>query len=149
MEPERHIEKVLRELAKRRRDEAGEPHELHPATRRLFQGEIARQYAKRERGSERSFFARFGRVFVYAACFLALILGAILLMPSLHPSNSKQLASAPNTHANKELAPMKTPAPTVSDATSSDEFASARNTPSESAPKNQDVRSDQLSKVKS
>src|SRR5215470_16254247 len=99
MEPERHIEKVLRELAKRRRDEAGEPHELHPATRRLFQGEIARRYAKRRQGEEPSFFARFGRVFAYAACFLALILCAILLVPSAIRTKSKQMASAPSRGA--------------------------------------------------
>ena len=46
-EPERPIEKLLRAAAKKRRDEAGAPFELHPADRRLLQGEVARQFASR------------------------------------------------------------------------------------------------------
>ena len=42
MEPERQIEKLLRAYAKNRRAQAGNPLALHPATRRLLQGEIAR-----------------------------------------------------------------------------------------------------------
>jgi hypothetical protein len=43
-DPERQIEKLLRAAAKKRRDEAGAPFELHPASRRLLQGEVARRY---------------------------------------------------------------------------------------------------------
>ena len=43
MEPERNIEKLLRAYAKRRRAKAGDAFTLHPATRRLLQGEVARQ----------------------------------------------------------------------------------------------------------
>ena len=43
MEPERDIEKLLRAYAKRRRAKAGDAFTLHPATRRLLQGEVARQ----------------------------------------------------------------------------------------------------------
>ena len=48
-EPERPIEERLRAYAKKRRHEAGDPLQLHPATRRLLQGEVARQFAKQER----------------------------------------------------------------------------------------------------
>jgi len=48
-EPERHIEKQLKAYANKRRSEAGAPLELHPATRRLLHGEIARK-ASRPRG---------------------------------------------------------------------------------------------------
>ncbi len=41
-EPERDIEKILRACAKKRREEAGAAVEMHPATRRLLHGEIAR-----------------------------------------------------------------------------------------------------------
>ncbi len=44
MNDDRPIEKLLRRYAKKRRDEAGPPVELHPATRRLLQGEITRQF---------------------------------------------------------------------------------------------------------
>src|SRR6266403_1738058 len=49
MEPERPIEKLLRAWAKKRRDDAGAPLELHPATRRLLQGEVARRFGKEPR----------------------------------------------------------------------------------------------------
>lgn len=45
-EPERPIEKLLRAAAEKRREEAGAPFELHPATRRLLQGEVTRRFAK-------------------------------------------------------------------------------------------------------
>ncbi|MCW5554139.1 MAG: hypothetical protein KIS67_18530 [Verrucomicrobiae bacterium] len=44
MENERPIEKLLRRYAKRRGEEAAAPLELHPANRRLLQGEVTRQY---------------------------------------------------------------------------------------------------------
>ena len=46
MEPERPIEKLLRACARKRRDEAGPPFELHPATRRWLQGEVARRFGR-------------------------------------------------------------------------------------------------------
>ncbi|TAL03481.1 MAG: hypothetical protein EPO07_06190 [Verrucomicrobia bacterium] len=46
MNDERPIEKLLRRFAKKRRDEAGAPLELHPATRRLLQSEVSRQFRK-------------------------------------------------------------------------------------------------------
>src|SRR6266404_235800 len=49
MEPERPIENLLRAWAKKRRDDAGAPLEMHPATRRLLQGEVARRFAKEPR----------------------------------------------------------------------------------------------------
>lgn len=49
-EPERPIETLLHAAAKKRRDEAGAPFELHPADRRVLQGEVARRFAKPERG---------------------------------------------------------------------------------------------------
>ncbi len=45
-DPERPIEKVLRACAEKRRDEAGGPFEMHPATRRLLQSEAAQRFAK-------------------------------------------------------------------------------------------------------
>src|SRR5882672_320178 len=54
MEPERPVEKMLRDYAKKRREEAGAPLELHAATRRLLQGEVARRRAKNQ-GQPQSF----------------------------------------------------------------------------------------------
>jgi hypothetical protein len=60
-EPERPIERLLRATAKKRRDEAGAPLELHPATRRLLQGEAARKYPAAQR-TRRSFFQGLGQL---------------------------------------------------------------------------------------
>jgi hypothetical protein len=43
-EPQRPIEKLLRDAAQKRREQAGAPFELHPATRKMLQGEVARQF---------------------------------------------------------------------------------------------------------
>src|SRR5580704_12270059 len=43
MEPERKIEKWLRAYAKKRRGQAKDSFDLHPASRRMLQDEIARQ----------------------------------------------------------------------------------------------------------
>ena len=45
-EPERDIEKQLRAYAKERRERAGPPIEMHPATRKMLQSEAARLKAK-------------------------------------------------------------------------------------------------------
>ena len=52
MNDERPIEKLLRRYTKKRRDDAGTPVELHPATRRMLQGEVARRFPKRAAAGE-------------------------------------------------------------------------------------------------
>src|ERR1043166_1077169 len=42
-EPDKPIEQLLKKYAEKRRQDAGAPVEMHPATRRLLQGEVARQ----------------------------------------------------------------------------------------------------------
>lgn len=49
MQPERDIEKLLRAYAKQRGADAEPPLVLHPATRRLLQGEVARRYGAQAR----------------------------------------------------------------------------------------------------
>jgi hypothetical protein len=46
IEPERPIEKRLRAVAQKRREEAGNSFDLHPVNRRLLHDEIARKYPK-------------------------------------------------------------------------------------------------------
>lgn len=60
MNDERPIERLLRRYAMKRREDAGAPLELHPATRRMLQGELARQFPGRETagGRERTTFAQ-------------------------------------------------------------------------------------------
>src|SRR5688572_23526371 len=41
-EPEKKIEELLHAYSRKRREDAGAPLEVHPATRRMLQGEVAR-----------------------------------------------------------------------------------------------------------
>ena len=121
MNDERPIEKLLRRFAKKRRADAGAPVELHPATRRLLQGEVAGQFskagAKPKSGLGEILAGLIGRWgYTAAARAVALIMGALLL-PSLSKSGKNaQLAeksasfelakneSAPVDSADKEVA---------------------------------------------
>ncbi len=93
MDNERPIEKLLRDYAAQRRAQAGEPRELHPATRRLLQGEVARQYPRtgREGSVVARFFARWRPGFVYALCALALV---AISLPLLLQSTKKNESTA-------------------------------------------------------
>src|SRR2546423_1782408 len=89
-EPERPIEKTLRACAKKRREEAGAPLELHPATRRLLQGEVARQFGRQAR-NPRAFSVFMAGIWpkaVLGVAVLAIIgLLAAILIPALNKSN--------------------------------------------------------------
>jgi hypothetical protein len=93
-EPERPIEKLLRAAAKKRRDEAGMPLELHPATRRLLQGEVASKYAKPGR-ERRGFAEMLGQLWPRfaggAAIFAVLALAVYVLLPGPGTSNQEAL----------------------------------------------------------
>jgi hypothetical protein len=80
MDPERPIEKLLREAARARRAQAGSQ-ELHPANRRMLQGEIARKFGSGSR-ENRSFFELFmPRLGWAAAMLVGLGLAASLMLP--------------------------------------------------------------------
>src|ERR1041385_5051405 len=101
MNDERPIEKLLRRYGKKRRDEAGAPPELHPATRRLLQGEVARQFPKARaepRGvSLAEIFAALRRRWVYGVTALAgLLIAGAMILPALSKARSKaQFAKQP------------------------------------------------------
>ena len=91
MEPERKIEKRLRAYAKKRRAEAGDSLELHPANRRLLLGEAARRAPG---PGESSLFplilAVFRRRLVFALCVVAItFLGASIFLPGLSLAKKK------------------------------------------------------------
>src|SRR5579872_1732931 len=120
-EPERDIEKVLRASAKKRREDAGAPLELHPATRRLLHGEVAR-LRPNIRGTSNIWFrmlagSRMRLVLNVSAVALLLLVASVLLLPSLSKSKSKaslvgyQLAMQDKSRTDRP-APT-TPAPEV------------------------------------
>ena len=111
-EPERPIEKLLRTAAKKRRDEAGAPLELHPATRRLLQGEVARTFAKPMHPA-RSFIGVFSqlwpRIAGGAAIFAILVLAGYVLLPGAGKGKPETLLARnepmPQAQPSKQLLP--------------------------------------------
>lgn len=120
MEPERKIEKLLRAFAKKRRDAAGAPLDLHPATRRLLQGEVARRAPGQREGN---FFLKVfgGRRpgFVYAVCVAAVVcICAAVLLPVLNQRERKiQLAEANRTEMSRRSDQPAAPPPSAMPAT--------------------------------
>lgn len=92
MESERDIEKRLKAYAAKRRQDAGAPLELHPATRWLLQGAAARRRPK-PAGDESWLaraFAAMRPQFAVAACVLVgLAIAAAVFLPMLSRSKSK------------------------------------------------------------
>ena len=103
-DPERPIEKLLRSCAEKRREEAGAPLELHPATRRLLQGEVARQFPKpaSQAGATQSFLGRFWPRLAWGLAGAAALAAVILVLvpartekPELLARNEPAAKSAP------------------------------------------------------
>ncbi len=101
MEPERKIEKLLRAYAKKRRAEAGDSLKLHPATRRLLQGEAARRAPRPGKAGTPGFFlAVFWRRLVFALCVVATaFIGVSLFRPAWNPAKK----GAPSVSAMNNL----------------------------------------------
>jgi len=122
MNEERPIEKLLRRYATKRRVEAGAPPELHPATRRLLQGEVARQFPKpvsESKSPKVGFFALFAQRWAYAVgIFVVLGLAAVMILPSLNKSNKDamlaQKSASEDLAVRESIAPA--PAPTLASA---------------------------------
>src|ERR1019366_8986441 len=97
-EPERPIKKLLHAAAKKRRDEAGAPLELHPATRRLLQGEAARKFL-RAQGATRSFLQSLGQLwprFAWGVGMLAVLGATVWLLVPMPGKNEPHALLAKN-----------------------------------------------------
>ena len=105
--PERNIEKLLKAWAQKRRADAGAPLELHPATRRMLQGEVARRTAKMPRPA--NVFLRFFSLLRPQLAFGVAILAVLLVATwALLPGSNKARWKA--AMAAKEYAAAKKPA---------------------------------------
>lgn len=90
MEPERPIEKLLRGFAKKRLDDAGPPMELHPATRHLLQGEVARGRPRQTRGGAFSLVTTLLRPGIIAsACVVLVLIGVATFLPVLNRAKTR------------------------------------------------------------
>src|SRR5262245_36118440 len=89
LEPERPIEKLLRDCAKRRAEEARTDFEMHPATRKLLQSEVARHFGKGEpkRKSVADLLAGFGPRFAWTVgAVAAVIVLMTVFLPKKEPA---------------------------------------------------------------
>ncbi len=116
-EPERDIEKTLRAYAKKRRDDPGAPVEMHPATRRLLQGEVARLRGGKAPDKPNFWAQLFGgswpRIAINVSIFVVLAAtAAVLMLPSLSRSKMQsrhvlaeyRLRDAEDVNGNRRLA---------------------------------------------
>ena len=94
MSDERPIEKLLRRYAKKRSDDAGAPMEMHPATRRLLQGEVARQFRKAGAGKDSStgWWAALRARWIYATAAVSAVVVATILVVNHNPPGVHKLA---------------------------------------------------------
>ena len=111
MEPERKIEKLLRAFAKKRQADAGDAIKLHPATRRLLQGEVARRLSKPRAGTLPLWQLLRKRWAVGLGFALVLCLGAALFWPTLRQpttttKNVEVMSSAKSLGAAATIAAM-------------------------------------------
>src|SRR5215469_10345761 len=103
MEPERKIEKWLKAYAKKRRAQAGEPFNLHPATRRLLQSEVARDKPKPEDDDESVSLwevirQQWALLLSFAVC---IFLFGIILLPAAY--NAKKRAELATMSGAREI----------------------------------------------
>src|SRR5258707_7336984 len=99
-EPDKPIEQVLKNYAEKRRQDAGAPLEMHPATRKLLQGEVAgqRRPAGDGNGSFLNLLMTFWPRFAFAGSAVALLTVVIWLsLPKSEPT--RQMARAPEKSA--------------------------------------------------
>jgi hypothetical protein len=129
MEPERPIEKLLRVFAKKRRDQAGAPREMPPATRRLLQNEAARRAAKGEENFFVMLLALIRRHAVFAVCLIAFgLAGAWLLLRNNSGAEKIRSVALQKIDANFRRESEATPAASPPPASLPDESALARKT---------------------
>src|SRR5437588_5811213 len=130
-DPERPIEKVLRACARHRGESAGPPLELHPANRRLLQGEVVRRFG-RPTGAERSFLSVWLRLWPglgwSLATLTALGLAAVLMLPS-STREQKPTVLAMNDVLKKAEVPQKAEVEQLRDQRDAVAQAGAKNAP--------------------
>jgi hypothetical protein len=138
-EPQKPIEGLLHTYARRRREAAGPPMELHPATRNILQAEVARTYADRPVATPARFdWLKLFLPLAWATCLAAAALvGYVFLYRGDDkmaggPTQLAQVADlratldeALKTAASDRLAPAAVPAPAPAKEAAADAVAPA------------------------
>ena len=107
-EPEKKIEESLHAYARKRREEAGAPMEMHPATRRMLQGEVAKLKAAQppeRRAWWQSFFLVWPRFAAAVGMFAVLAVGVWVFTQSEDRRSSEvgQVASPRSSEGLAEV----------------------------------------------
>lgn len=112
MPPEREIEKLLRAFARRRRQQAGEPPVLHPATRRLLQDEVARQYGRPAAAGTRGgpVWLRFWPRLAWATATVSVVMVGLLFFEVSRQKQPQISLAATDSSETREIAPAQPPA---------------------------------------
>ncbi len=134
MEPERKIEKLLRAFANKRRSQAGEPMELHPAMRQQLQREVGRRGLSKAGGGLLSgLFTSLRTKVAFAICFVAVGIVLFFALKPFFGRNPNSLAMNPvagqvNTASGSRRAePSLAPASPAPSSTVADNFDSGAN----------------------
>jgi hypothetical protein len=106
MEPERHIEKLLRAVAKKRREQTGEPFELHPAARQELLREAANRPTKKSGGGFfAQIFSAFGpRLALALSVVVIAAIGMWLVRPLLREKPEVSMLSSRSLRADRAVA---------------------------------------------
>jgi hypothetical protein len=93
-EENKSMDELLKAYAKKREAEAGTPFEMHPATRKMLEGEVQRTFPKNAAGNpRRNWMAIFWPRFAMGAALCALAVGLLLY---LNPGSEKTMQLAGN-----------------------------------------------------
>ena len=105
-EPEKRIEESLHAYARKRREDAGAPMEMHPATRRMLQGEVAKLKAAQppeRRAWWQSFFLVWPRFTGAVGMFAVLAVGVWVFMQS-EGRRSSEVGQVASSRDSEKLA---------------------------------------------
>ncbi len=91
-EPNMSIESQVRAYAETRRKAAGEPLEMHPATRHMLQAEVARTLSAQRPARQRSLWPALWMRLLWAGGAGALATWALLVVVDRNPGEARQLA---------------------------------------------------------
>src|SRR5713101_4059084 len=110
-EPNRKMDELLKSYAKKRRADAGAPLELHPATRRLLQSEVARLRPGRAPASSRWIHSltRFWPIIGFSVSILV-ALGLVSRSIIQRAPRETRFAKAGEKPEGRRLAPERAPA---------------------------------------
>ena len=104
LEPNKKIDDLLRRYVKQRREESRADFELHPATRKLLQGEVTRVFATNATETKPRLFVTLWPRLALAGAFTAMFIVAVLMLNTPQKSKSalelslnsqKEIAEAP------------------------------------------------------